>query len=98
MSGKLTIALLTAIFLTAPAASALATCQGDKCIPDGAAKGQANEGAFHPQTHGQPGMAVKNGGIPQNTATKRTTDSTSPNTTTFDPGHGTVTGRRQHQP
>ena len=66
MSGKLTIALLTAIFLTAPAASALATCQGDKCIRDGAAKGQANEGAFHPQTHGQPGMAVKNGGVPQN--------------------------------
>jgi hypothetical protein len=70
MSHKLTIALLTAIFLTAPAASALATCQGDKCIPDGAAKGQANEGAFHPQTHGQPGMAVKNGGVPQNGTTK----------------------------
>jgi hypothetical protein len=70
MSRKLTIVLLTAIFLTAPAASALATCQGDKCIRDGAAKGQANEGAFHPQTHGQPGMAVKNGGVPQNGTTK----------------------------
>jgi hypothetical protein len=35
--------------------------------------------------NGQPGMAVKNGGVPQNGAT-------------FDPGHGTATGRRQHQP
>jgi hypothetical protein len=85
MSHKLTIALLTAIFLTAPVASALATCQGNKCIADGAAKGQANEGAFHPQTHGQPGMAVKHSGIPQNGVT-------------FDQGHGMATGRRQHQP
>jgi hypothetical protein len=69
MSRKLTIALLTAIFLTAPAASALAICQGDKCIANGPAKGQANEGAFHPQTHGQLGMAVKGSGVPQNGTT-----------------------------
>jgi len=70
MSRKLTIALLTAIFLTAPAASALAICQGDKCIANGPAKGQANEGAFHPQTHGQLGTAVKGSGVRQNGTTK----------------------------
>lgn len=48
-----------------------------KNISDGAAKGQATEGTFHPQTQGkndtpgggkgQPGMAVKGSGVPKNT-------------------------------
>jgi len=86
MSRKPTIVLLTALFLTAPAASALATCQGNKCISDGAAKGQANERTFKGTNgNGQPSMAVKHSGIPQNTGT-------------FDAGSGMLTGRRIHHP
>jgi hypothetical protein len=91
----------SAMLFAAVAALVLtANCASAKSINYNASKSNTgNVTAHNPGNgNGQPGMAVKNGGIPQNTATKRTTDSTSPNTTTFDPGHGVATGRRQHQP
>jgi hypothetical protein len=80
MTRILLTAFLAAAFAAAPSAfgpsaplglsgSALAMCQSH-CISDGAAKGQANEGTFHPQTDGQLGMAVKGSGVPQNGRTK----------------------------
>jgi hypothetical protein len=79
-SAKLCAFVVTALVLSMNCASA-------KGINYNASKSNTGNRTAHNtgNGNGQPSMAVKNGGIPQNTGT-------------FDAGHGTVTGRRQHQP
>jgi hypothetical protein len=101
MTHKFTILFLTAAFLAGSGLALTAghaTAQG---VNYNTSKSNAGNGyGTAPKTGstGEPSMAVKHSGIPQNTTIKRETDSTTPNTKTFDPGHGMATGRRQHQP
>jgi hypothetical protein len=78
----------TILYASVVAAIALtANCASAKSINYNASKSNTGNRTAHNtgNGNGQPSMAVKTGGVPQNGAT-------------FDPGHGMATGRRQHQP
>jgi hypothetical protein len=71
MPRKFMVPLLTAAFLAAPML-ALTTAHAEVVFnPNEHKLNTGNVTAHNPGNgNGQPGMAVKNGGIPQNTATK----------------------------
>jgi hypothetical protein len=59
-------AFATVLFVASAPQQALAI-NDSKNIGDGAAKGQASEGTVQPTGSCNPGMAVKNSGVPKNT-------------------------------
>jgi hypothetical protein len=60
-------AFATVLFVATAPQQALAI-NDSKNVSDGAAKGQASEGTVQPTGSCNPGMAVKNSGVPKNTA------------------------------